>query len=183
LKNLSVKQAGVLKGIVIGLTISFAVVLMGIFQIVLVIEPDLSVVARLELAQRWSLLPAAFLIVSIARLAKHRFFHPADIDGGAGFSEDSERAKFLQSLLQNTLEQCVIAIAGYLAWAVIMPGAWISVVPLSACAFAVGRILFFNGYLKGAPARALGFSLTFYPTVLLYIFMVFEIGRENFSFL
>jgi uncharacterized membrane protein YecN with MAPEG domain len=35
--------------------------------------------------------------------------------------------------------------------------------------FFVGRLLFIRGYADGAPARALGFALTFYPTQLMLI--------------
>jgi uncharacterized membrane protein YecN with MAPEG domain len=110
-------------------------------------------------------------MLAVGRLAKHRFFTPQDIDGG-GFSEDTERARVLQSLLQNTLEQCCIAFIVYLAWAVIMPPAWMSVVPLAALAFALGRVLFFAGYMKGAPSRALGFTLAFYPSVIMALCIV-----------
>jgi len=35
--------------------------------------------------------------------------------------------------------------------------------------FSLGRLLFFLGYLRGAAARSLGFTLTFYPTVGLLV--------------
>jgi len=38
--------------------------------------------------------------------------------------------------------------------------------------FLVGRLFFFAGYANGAPARAYGFGLTFYPTVLLLLLLV-----------
>ncbi|WP_235860174.1 MAPEG family protein [Photobacterium aquimaris] len=78
----------------------------------------------------------------------------------------------LQSLLQNTLEQLVITYGVYTAWCLLMPVAWLSAVPLCSILFAVGRILFFKGYRQGAPARAFGFALTFYSTVLLFIVLV-----------
>ena len=41
--------------------------------------------------------------------------------------------------------------------------------PTAGLLFVIGRIAFFAGYARGAPARALGFALTFYPTVLLLL--------------
>jgi hypothetical protein len=38
--------------------------------------------------------------------------------------------------------------------------------------FGLGRLLFLLFYARGAPARALGFTLTFYPTVGLYLFLL-----------
>jgi hypothetical protein len=37
--------------------------------------------------------------------------------------------------------------------------------------FFVGRGLFLRGYALGAGARAVGFGLTFYPTVLMFLTM------------
>ena len=112
-----------------------------------------------------------WLLVSVARLAKHRFFTPADIDAAAGSSETST-ARVLQSLLQNTLEQSVLAIAVYGAWFALGP-AEARLLPLLCVAlFGLGRLLFFVGYERGAVTRALGFALTFYPTVALFILLL-----------
>ena len=114
---------------------------------------------------------AFWLLVSVARLAKHRFFTPEDIDGAAGPSETA-KARMLQSMLQNTLEQSVLAIAVYGAWFALAP-AETRLLPLLCMAlFSLGRILFFWGYERGAVARSLGFALTFYPTVGLFILLL-----------
>jgi hypothetical protein len=105
-----------------------------------------------------------WLAANIAMLARHRFFTPADIDGG-GLSEGTSTAKLLQSILQNTLEQSVLALSVHAIWAAAMPSAWQAAVPAAAILFFLGRLLFWRGYSRGAPARALGFALTFYPTV------------------
>jgi uncharacterized membrane protein YecN with MAPEG domain len=165
------KQVGVLTRIIVGAIIAIAIVACGSFFNPFSLDSSLSVAERLSLAIQYLLLPALFLVLSIGRLAKHRFFTPEDIDGG-GFSDDSEQARSLQSLLQNTLEQFCIASSIYLAWAVVMPGQTLSVVPLSAIAFSVGRVLFFTGLKGGAPSRALGFALTFYPSVAMLISML-----------
>lgn len=169
--KLTQKQAGVLSRIIVGAIIAIAIVACGSFLNPFSFDSSLGVTERLSLAIQFLLLPVIFLIFSIARLAKHRFFTPEDIDGG-GFSGDSEQARLLQSLLQNTLEQFCIASSIYLAWAVVMPGQTLSVVLLSAIAFSVGRVLFFAGVKGGAASRALGFALTFYPSVVMLICML-----------
>jgi MAPEG family protein len=124
--------------------------------------------SRITLAA-WALLsPAATLFLCIARLAKHRFFTPEDIHGSA-LTSGTDKARVLQSLLQNTLEQCCLAFPVYVAGTIIAPPFILPVVP--AATF-VGRMLFFAGYAKGAPARAYGFALTFYPTVLLLVLLL-----------
>ncbi len=125
---------------------------------------------RLHILGLSSALPALFFIALIVRLAIFRFFSPEDIDGSAS-TAGSREAKLLQSLLQNTLEQFIIAIGTYAAWCLLMPMSWLSAIPLASLLFAIGRICFFKGYRKGAPPRAFGFALTFYPTVLLLLIL------------
>lgn len=112
------------------------------------------------------LLPAIALFMAVARLAKHRFFTPADIDGSA-LTVGTDQAKLLQALLQNTLEQLAFAVPVYLAGLFNTSNSVHAAVPACACTFLLERILFFVTYESGACARALGFALTFYPTVLL----------------
>ncbi len=108
------------------------------------------------------------LIVAIGNLARHRFFTPADIDGG-GLTAGTERAHVFQAVLQNTLEQTVIAVLSHLFWAAVMPFGAQAALPVAAALFVVGRICFAAGYAGGAGARAFGFALTFYPTVILTV--------------
>jgi len=129
------------------------------------------VVLRLKLAAWAALAPAAVLFVCIARLAKHRFTTPQDIHGSA-LTEGTERARLLQALLQNTLEQAVLAIPVYLATALVFPPRLLPLVAAAAALFVVGRIAFFRGYAAGAPSRAAGFGLTFYPSVALLVSVV-----------
>ena len=48
-----------------------------------------------------------------------------------------------------------------------MPHGWLASIPAAAILFLIGRILFSRGYERGAAARAIGFGLTFYPSVLM----------------
>ena len=121
---------------------------------------------RLNTAALSSLLPTLTLFICIARLANHRFLTPEDIQGSAQTS-GTIKARVLQSLLQNTLEQGSLALPVYAAVSLFAPGRLLALVPAAAAMFVIGRVLFFIGYPKGAPSRAFGFALTFYPTVLL----------------
>ncbi len=84
----------------------------------------------------------------------------------------------LQSLLQNTLEQLVIALGVYTAWSLLMPASWLSVVPLCSMLFAIGRIFFFKGYKQGAPARA---HVRFCSDILFHRINVFSADRLSTS--
>ena len=61
----------------------------------------------------------------------------------------------------------VLASFAYLIWIVVMPRVWLASISAAALLFVFGRILFSRGYERGAHARAAGFGLTFYPSVLM----------------
>lgn len=126
---------------------------------------------RLQLLA-WSLLaPVSMLVVCVGRLANHRFDTPEDIHG-SGLTAGTERAKLLQALLQNTLEQSVLALAVYLAGALLLPAQLLGWIPAAAGLFLIGRLCFYAGYRKGAPGRAFGFGLTFYPTAVMLLALI-----------
>ncbi|MFE8645711.1 MAPEG family protein [Sphingomonas sp. NCPPB 2930] len=134
--------------------------------------------ARWHIAAVSALAPTCMLVICIMRLAKHRFFTPQDLDG-SGMSKSSEAATLLQALLQNTLEQLAIALPVYFIWSIFAPRALLGLAVTSSVLFAVGRVLFFLGYRRGAAGRAFGFALTFYPTVALLLLGIFSVVRPE----
>jgi MAPEG family len=164
----TVKQAGVLKGIVAGAAITVVVIGAVIFAGPTLLPPDAAAADRMGFALKADVFLALWLAISIGLLARHRFFSPDDIDGG-GLTQGTGTANILQASLQNTLEQTVVAVLVHLAWAVLMPASWIAAIPAAVFLFLCGRMLFLRGYRGGAPSRALGFALTFYPSVLMLI--------------
>jgi MAPEG family len=119
--------------------------------------------ARLAWALQWSLLPILMLMVAIGRMANLRFYSPEDIDG-AGLTDGTPQARLHRAILQNTLEQAVLAVAAYAIWVVVMPYGWLGSIAVAPLLFVAGRVLFARGYTRGTPGRALGFGLTAYPT-------------------
>ena len=85
----------------------------------------------------------------------------------------------MQSILQNTLEQSVLAVLVDLIWAVVMPITWVPAVLAAAIMFFIGRTLFAVGYAGGAPSRALGFVLTFYPSIVILILIAIYAMRGS----
>ena len=161
--NLTDKQKGVVRGVVPAAVLVAA----GLCGVSLLIplnalpldEPG----ARLAWALQWAILPVSTLIVAIARVGNYRFSSPADIDG-SGLTNATPEIQILRAVLQNTLEQSVLAVAAYLIWAAVMPLHWLRVIPGAASLFVAGRVLFARGYREGAAGRALGFALTMYAT-------------------
>lgn len=107
--------------------------------------------------------PLTTLILAIGNVARLRFFSREDIDAAVGTSPTLP-VRRASAVLQNTLEQAVLAIGTYALLALARPGSAGSLIAL-ATLFAVGRSLFWWGYARGAASRALGFALTFYPSV------------------
>ena len=60
-----------------------------------------------------------------------------------------------------------------------LPIEWMAALPVAAILFALGRSLFWRSYHRGAPARALGFGLTIYPTVLLFALLIAQMFLAN----
>lgn len=119
---------------------------------------------RLALALRSDLLVLFWLFAGVAEIANRRFFSAADISG-AGFGAPSPVIAIPVAVLQNTLEQSVLAIGTHLLLAVVLPDSALVQLPLLAFLFFVGRLAFRLGYRFGGPGRAFGFGTTFYPTV------------------
>ena len=168
---LSDKQRGVLKGIIAGAAITVVVIVGAILAAPMAVSAEASAGERLAFAIGADAFIALWLAISIGLLARHRFFTPEDIDGG-GLTRGSETANVLQSTLQNTLEQSVLAVLTHLAWSILMPVSWIAAIPAAVLLFLCGRVLFVRGYRGGAPSRAVGFALTYYPSVLMLVFVV-----------
>jgi len=153
------KQAGVAAGMALGLGIT---VLALAWPYPPAAPGDLA--TRLAVWAACDLLAGVWLVIAVSRLARHRFFAPDDID--AALAPGSAGARVLQSLIQNTLEQLVLAVIAYGAWLLIpRPTLPAAAVWAAAGCFSLGRVLFFAGYGRGAAFRALGFALTLYPTV------------------
>ena len=60
----------------------------------------MTLVDRLAVAVKCTLVPGLFIIIGVARMARQRFFSPEDIDGGVT-STDTPRAQLLQTLYRT----------------------------------------------------------------------------------
>jgi hypothetical protein len=167
---LSKKQQGVLRNMLFAL----AVTVVGFTAVVLwrplFLTPIENPLAALGAALKWDILLVACLAGNIAFIARHRFFTPEDIDSG-GLTDGTEKVLLYQAMLQNTLEQAVLGLSTHLIWSLTMPQSGQGIIAIAAILFLFGRWLFWSGYGHGAEARALGFGLTFYPSVLMLLIL------------
>jgi len=121
------------------------------------------VAERLQTAMRADVFVVLWLAATIANVARLRFLSIEDI-AGSGAGSGSRRVRDAVAILQNTAEQVVLAVLTHLGLAATMGEPTAMLVAL-AVLFSVGRALFWAGYGRGAGGRALGFALTFYPTI------------------
>lgn len=124
--------------------------------------------SRLSTAAVAAAIVAGWLAAGIANVARLRFFSPAVIDAGHAPDDPTAQAR---AILQNTLEQVVLAIPVYVGLAVTFDRSMAAIAAMTGL-FSAGRALFWAGYADGAAGRAFGFALTYYPSVagLLLIF-------------
>ncbi|HCE08488.1 MAG TPA: hypothetical protein DEQ40_07785 [Oxalobacteraceae bacterium] len=157
----SAKQKTVLFGMSCAAAVTFCVLFFAAFHM-----PNEARLHNAQDALRWLVLFPLPLMICITALARHRFFNAQDIDG-SGLTRGTERAVLLQAILQNTLEQTVLASLTYIGFLAVSPPPYFGVMPSAVVLFLAGRLAFAWGYASGAGSRAFGFALTFYPTVVL----------------
>ncbi|MCH8552294.1 MAG: MAPEG family protein [Natronospirillum sp.] len=159
------------KSIRTGGTVSLLIVLgagsLGYWLLPGVIRFPEALAERLAFAAQVSSIILFCLLVAVGMVSTGRRFSAEDI-GGAAAGPPSERLAIKSAFLQNTLEQAVLAVGFYLAFAALVSGPWLSVLPVSAACFVVGRVLFYRGYVRGVEGRAFGMTLTMMPVILGY---------------
>lgn len=130
-------------------------------------ESPTALAERMAFAALCWMVPGFVLLVAIMMVSTTRRFSPADI-GGQAAGPPSDRLAIKVAFLQNTLEQTILAGIFYFALAAVAGGAWLSLLPVAAALFVIGRILFYRGYPRGAQGRSLGMALTMMPSALGY---------------
>jgi hypothetical protein len=131
--------------------------------------PPVATAERLARALVLDLSVLGWVLLMIGEVASRRLFSPDDIDGSAGRVE-SDAVRLSRAILQNTLEQAVIAVGAHLALAVLLPAWQLVLLPALAALFGLGRLLYWIGYRMSPMSRALGFAVTFVPTILAYAY-------------
>lgn len=85
------EQKGVLQGLLIGIILSILIVAIGSTYDVFNLE---KIDSKITIAFNSLIIPGVFLVIAVARLAKHHFFSDTDING-SGLTQGSQQAKIL----------------------------------------------------------------------------------------
>lgn len=149
-------QAGVTRGMGIALGVTVALALIGYRRG----DATMLAVRGQTLGIAWLVL-GLWVAAAIGDVARRRFASAKAIDGADGVDPNVDAAN---AILRNTAEQALLAAIAYGALTLLDDHARVAVGLFVAC-FSAGRLLFWSGYRDGAAARALGFGLTFYPSI------------------
>jgi len=131
------------------------------------LPPMTGLAERLGFALQADLFILVWLVLAVGNVARGRFFSPGDIKG-AGFAPPGPRIAVDVAIIQNTLEQAVLALGAHLALATLLAPRQMALIPCLVALFCLGRAAFWLGYRGGAGSRAFGFATSFYPTVYAY---------------
>lgn len=159
------------KSVAISMALGLLISIVSMYLSKFIHIEELTLEGRLMLLAKALIAPAIFIFFCVANIASHRFNSKIDIDASIG-QVDSFICIEKQRVLQNTLEQSVLASITYIIWTIIAPENWLGLLVVNPLLFAIGRILFILFHKNGAKGRAIGFVLTFYPTVLLLLIEV-----------
>jgi hypothetical protein len=165
--DLQFEQRRIVLGVSLALVVSAIVLIGGYLTLAIPLHHDATLAERLAFALKVDLVVLLWLIAAIANVGNRRFFSRDDIQG-AGFYPPSERIAVPVAILQNTLEQALVAIGAHLILGTLLVGEELIILPLLALLFCIGRATFWAGYRGGAGRRAFGFALTFFPSVGAY---------------
>ena len=152
---MSVEQRGVALGMAAGLLVAIVALAIGLHTGTIG-APTETLGAAVAILGLW-------VAATIGNVARLRFFDGGAIDAAVG-GGDPPSIRVARAVSQNTLEQAVIAGFAYAALTLVAGSA--GTIALLVGCFTIGRVLFWAGYAQGAAARAFGFTLTFYPSVL-----------------
>lgn len=123
------------------------------------LDRALTVGDRLAFALKCNLAVFLWLALCVRAVASGRFRFPED-RSGAAYGPPSKRLAVRAAVLQNSLEQTVLALGATLILATVLRGSELILIPLLVLLYLLGRASFALSYAKGAVARAFGMALT-----------------------
>ena len=123
------------------------------------VDRSMSLAEQIAFALKWDLLIFLWLAGCVRVVARGRFRSPNDREGSA-YCPPSPVLAIPAAVLQNSLEQTVIALGAHLILATVLRGPELILIPLLVFLYLTGRVAFATCYAKGAVARAFGMALT-----------------------
>ena len=173
-KGFSSDRMGIIRGSAAALALAAVVLAAGYVWLPLGplgLNPEIGLGERIAFALKADILMFLWLAGCVGAVSRGRFYSPADIRGSV-FGEPSPAIAVRAAVLQNSLEQTVLAFGAHLTPAALLRGTELVLIPLLVALFLVGRMAFAFGYAKRASSRAFGMALTGASIIASYGIMV-----------
>lgn len=119
------------------------------------LDGQLGIGDRVAFALKADLPVFLWLADCVRAVSKGRFLSQADIQGSA-FLRPSPAIELRVAVLQNSLEQTVLAVGAHLILATVLYGAELRLMPILVSLYLLGRITFAVGYARHPTGRLLG---------------------------
>lgn len=161
-KGLSSDQVGIIRASAVALAFAVVVLVAGYRWLppdLLGLSPEMDFGKRITFTLKADILMFLWLAGCVGTVSRGRFYSSADIRGSA-FSQPSPAIAVRTAVLQNSLEQTILAFGAHLTLAALLRGVELVLIPLLVALFLVGRATFALGYARRASARAFGMALT-----------------------
>ena len=132
------------------------------------LNDDMNAGDRIAFALKVDLPVFLWLAGCLRAVSGGRYRTPADRKGAA-YGKPTPALAIMIAVLQNSLEQTVLALGAHLILATVLRGQELVLIPVMVLLYMVGRFAFAINYSKGAVARAFGMALTGAPIVIGYL--------------
>lgn len=165
------EQLGILRGSALALTVAIAVIGAGYEWLParwFGLNDSMTMGDHIAFALKADLPLFIWLAWCVRLVSSRRFRSPIDRKGAA-FGPSSEEIAIPKALLQNSLEQTVLAVGAHLVLATVLRGPELVIIPLLVALYLVGRLTFSLRYSEGAAQRSFGMALTASPTIASYV--------------
>ena len=129
------------------------------------VEGHVGPAERLVFALRADVWLLVWLAICVRAVSKGRFQSPSDITGSAS-GPPSAGLAVRAAVLQNSLEQTVLAVGAHLVLATLLRGPELRLIALLVALYLIGRVTFAWGYARQPVARAFGMAVTGVSTVV-----------------
>ena len=123
---------------------------------------------RVAFTLKWDLPIFLWLAGCVGGVSQGRFWTAADRKGSA-FGPPGPKIAVGAAVLQNSLEQTVLAVGAHLILAAVLSAEDLNLIPLLVLLYLVGRATFAIGYARSPIARAFGMALTGAPLAFAYV--------------
>ena len=159
-------------GIILGFLVTTLYVV-ALFYLIGPFEHAAQFQDRITLAIQCAILPGLMFLIGIGVLGSARFGNEAEDPTACEAS--SHKMKVNVRYLSNTHEQLTLFLIALLGLALLLPAPALTLLPIYASLFVIGRIAFWIGYHINPLYRALGFGMTFYPTAAAMLYNVYAV--------